>query len=75
MTLEVLIKCVESYPTMSVEELIMKYDKYFENPICKNCTSFKDGECRIYKGAKSQCTMYELDDTFGCNKFTFELNK
>ena len=42
--------------------------------ICRNCERFKDEECRIFKGAKAQCTMYELDDSFGCNKFK-ELNK
>jgi len=42
----------------------------FESKVCENCSKFKDGNCRIFQGAKCKCTLYVItEDNFCCNMF------
>ena len=60
---------MSEYERKQIRRLIDLIIEDYESRICKNCKHFKNSECRIFQGAKAQCTIYELDENFGCNKF------
>jgi len=58
------------YKGSVVDAFIDKIYDDLESRVCKNCSKYKDGECRIFQGAKFKCTLDILNNkNFGCNKF------
>jgi hypothetical protein len=70
MTKEEALEYIEKYEHIELYTLINKiYDRQ-DSLVCKNCQRFKDGECRIFQGAKAKCTiMHITKDNFYCKFF------
>jgi hypothetical protein len=70
MTKKEALEYIEKYEHIELYALINKIYDGQDSLACKNCKRFKDGECRIFQGAKAKCTTIAITkDNFYCKFF------